>query len=141
MVGIFCTFRDSVLLFLILQETSSTVVQTCVSQSNWFMQLTVVSSGFQLLLFNSLLFSFKFKNEFISETFKVRTQCFSEKIWFFRFWYSYSFWKDLSMENLVVSRLLLEVPKYKENVQICVITVIKVHNLLLTLLQVKTIMK
>ena len=45
------------------------------------------------------------------------------------------------MENLVVSRLLLEVPKYKENVQICVITVIKVHNLLLTLLQVKAIMK
>ena len=30
MVGIFCTFRDSVLLFLILQETSSTVVQTCI---------------------------------------------------------------------------------------------------------------
>ena len=45
------------------------------------------------------------------------------------------------MENLVVSRLLLEVPKYKENVLICVITVIKVHNLLLTLLQVKTIVK
>ena len=44
-------------------------------------------------------------------------------------------------ENLVVSRLLLEVPKYKENVLICVITVIKVHNLLLTLLQVKTIVK
>ena len=56
------------------------------------------------------------------------------------FWYSYSFWKDLSGEYLVVSKFLLEVPRFKENVLICVITVIKVYDLLLTLLQVKTIL-
>ena len=42
------------------------------------------------------------------------------------FWYSYSFWKDLSREHLVVSKFLLEVAKFKENVLIWVITVIKV---------------
>ena len=35
---------------------------------------------------------------------------------------------------------LLEVPKFKENVIICVITVIKVRDVLLTLLQVVTIL-
>ena len=67
----------------------------------------------------------------------VRTQCFSEK---FRkktfFWYSYFFRKDLLREYLVVLKFLLEVPKFKENEIICIITVIKVRHLLLTLLQV-----
>ena len=52
---------------------------------------------------------------------------------FFFLWYPYSFWKDLSREYLVVSKFLLEVPKLKENVLICVITFRKVHDLLLTL--------
>ena len=36
--------------------------------------------------------------------------------------------------------MLLEVPKFKENALICVITVIKVGDLLFTLLQVITIL-
>ena len=36
------------------------------------------------------------------------------------------------MEHLVVSKFLLEVPKFKENVLICVIAAIKVRDLLLT---------
>ena len=40
-------------------------------QSYWSMQLTVVSSGSQLLLSNSLLFFFKSKNQFILEIYKI----------------------------------------------------------------------
>ena len=65
---------------------------------------------------------------------KVRVQCFSEKfLKEFFFQNSYFFWKDLSKEYLVVSKFLLEVPKFKVNVIICVITVTKVHDILLTL--------
>ena len=39
-------------------------------------------------------------------------------------------------EHLVVSKFLLEEPEFKENVLICMISVIKVCDLLLTLLQV-----
>ena len=56
------------------------------------------------------------------------------------FWYYYFFWKDLSKEYLVISKFLLEVPKFRENVLICIITVIKVSDLLLTLLQVRTML-
>ena len=59
-----------VLFCLILQETSSTVVQTYVSQSHWSIQLTVVLSGSQILS-NSLLFRSKSKNEFILKICKV----------------------------------------------------------------------
>ena len=38
----------------------------------------------------------------------------------------------LSRENLVVLKFLLEVPRFKENVLTCIITVIKVRDLLLT---------
>ena len=41
---------------------------------------------------------------------------------------------------MVVSKFLLEVPKFEENVIICVITVINVRDLLLALLQVITIL-
>ena len=70
---------------------------------------------------------------------KVRTQCFLEKIQKKK-WYSYSFWKDLSREYLVVPKFLMEVPKFKENDLICVNTVIKVCDPLFTLLQVITIL-
>ena len=53
--------------------------------------------------------------------FEVRTQCFFCKIS-----------KNLSREHLVVPKFSLEVPKFKENVLICVITVIKLRDLLLT---------
>ena len=56
------------------------------------------------------------------------------------FWYSYYFWKHISREYLFVSKFLLEVFKFKENVLICIITVIKVHGLLLTLFQAKTVL-
>ena len=48
----------------------------------------------------------------------------------------YSFWKDLYREYSFVSKSLLEVLNFKENVLIYVITVIKGRDLLLTLLQV-----
>ena len=54
--------------------------------------------------------------------------------------YSYSFWKDLSREYLVVSKFWLDVPKFKEHVQITVITLIEVCDLLFTLLKVITIL-
>ena len=41
---------------------------------------------------------------------------------------------------MVASKFLLEVPKFKENVIISVITVLKIHDLLLTLLQLITIL-
>ena len=44
------------------------------------------------------------------------------------------------MEYLDVSKFLLEVPKFKENILIRVITLIKVGDLLLTVLQVITIL-
>ena len=44
------------------------------------------------------------------------------------FWCLYSFWKDLSREYLVVPEFLMEVPKFKENVLICVITIKKVRD-------------
>ena len=58
---------------------------------------------------------------------KVRTQRFFEKFQKkFFFWYSYSFWKDVSTENLIVLKFLSEVPtKFKENAVICLITVKK----------------
>ena len=56
------------------------------------------------------------------------------------FWYYYFFWKDLSKEYLVISKFLSEVPKFRENVLICIITVTKVSDLLLTLLQVITML-
>ena len=49
---------------------SSTVVQTMYPQSRLFKQ-HIVSSGFQLLLPNGVLFHFKSKNEFILEVCKV----------------------------------------------------------------------
>ena len=68
-------------------------------------------------------------------------QCFSVKFWKrFFFWCSYSFWKDLSREYLVVLKFLLEVPAFKENVLFYIITAIKVRDHLLTLLQVITIL-
>ena len=68
-------------------------------------------------------------------------KCFSLKFWkkFFLI-FLYSFWKDLSKGYLVVSKFLLEVTKFKENVLICIITVIKMRDLLLTFLQVITIL-
>ena len=60
------------------------------------------------------------------------------KIFFFR--YSYSFWKDLSRAYLIVSKFLSEEPKFKKNDIICVITVIKVRDFLLTLLPVISIL-
>ena len=62
---------------------------------------------------------------------------FKKKIFF---WYFYSFWKELSREYLVVSKFLLEVPKFKENVLIYLILVIKVCDLLFTLIQVTKIL-
>ena len=62
-----------------------------------------------------------------------------KKIYFF--WCSYSYWKDLPMKNVAVLKFLLKVPKFKENIVICVITVKKVRNCLLTLLQVITILR
>ena len=58
----------------------------------------------------------------------------SKKKIFFK--YFYSFWK----EYLVVSIFLLEVPKFKENVLIYLILVIKVCDLLFTLMQVTKIL-
>ena len=52
---------------------------------------------------------------------------FEKKIFFFR--YSYSFLNYLFKEYLVVSKFLLEVPKFKENILICIITDIKVRDL------------
>ena len=46
----------------------------------------------------------------------------------------------LSRVYLVVSKFLSEVPKFKENVLLCIITIIKVYDLLLTLLQLKTML-
>ena len=63
---------SSVLLFLIIQEMSSTAVQTYASQSHWSMQHVVVSCGSQLFLYNTHLLRFKPGNEFISEIHKVR---------------------------------------------------------------------
>ena len=105
-----------------------------------------------VLSFHSLQIWLRFKKEFrfhklknteiLSSLLKARMQCFSKKFRqkkFFFFWYSYSFWKHLSRENLVVLKLLLEVPKFRENFVICVITVIKVHDILPTILLVITI--
>ena len=58
-------------MFFILQETRSTVVQISHPHSHSCMQRTVVSSGSQLLLSNSLLFCFKSANEFILEICKA----------------------------------------------------------------------
>ena len=41
-------------------------------QSHWSMQLTVALSDSQCLLSNSVLFCFKFKNEFILQIYKVK---------------------------------------------------------------------
>ena len=83
-------------------------------------------------LFGSLL---------LAET-KVRKHSFSEnfqnkKIVFLIFLFPL---KDLTWEYLVVSKFLSEVPKFKENVLICVIIVIKVRDLLFTLLQIMAIL-
>ena len=51
-----------------------------------------------------------------------------------------SFWKDLCRDFLVVSKFLLEVPKFKEDVLIYLITIMKVRDLILTLLQVITML-
>ena len=51
-----------------------------------------------------------------------------------------SFWKDLCRDFLVVSKFLLEVPKFKEDVLIYLITIMKVRDLILTLLQVTTML-
>ena len=52
---------------------------------------------------------------------------------FFFFFYYYSFSKDLPRKYLLVSKFLLKVPKFKENVLICVITITKEGDRLLTL--------
>ena len=70
----------------------------------------------------------------LQEAVKFRTQCFSEKNWKKFFLYILiSFEKAFSREYSVVSKLLLDMPKFKENVLFCVITAIKVRDLLLTL--------
>ena len=71
-------------------------------------------------LWRSLLSTLILSNILILD-FEVRTQCFFCKIS-----------KNLSREHLVVPKFSLEVPKFKENVLICVITVIKLRDLLLT---------
>ena len=48
---------------------------------------------------------------------KIR-QSFLKKFENFSFWYSYFFWKDLSREYLVVLKFLLEVLKFKENLNL-----------------------
>ena len=66
---------------------------------------------------------------------KVRTQYFSEK---FR---KVFFYILIPFENIfpAIFSFEIQVPKFKENVLICVTTVVKVHDLLLTLLQIKTV--
>ena len=71
---------------------------------------------------------------------KLQISVFLKKFGIFLFIYSYSLWKDLSRDYLFVSKFLLEATKFKENVLICVIFVIKVRDLLLTLLQVLTML-
>ena len=71
---------------------------------------------------------------------KVRTQCFAEKNREKKLWYSYFFWKDISREYIVVSKFVIEVPKFNKNVVICIITVKKVHDLSLKLLPETTIL-
>ena len=58
-------------------------LKTCILIDHWSMQLTVVSSGSQLLLTNSLLFYFKSKKDFILKICKVRhleKKCLSWKV-------------------------------------------------------------
>ena len=71
---------------------------------------------------------------YAAATFEVKTQRFSEKFRKNFYWHFYSFRKDIFREYLAVFKFLLEMRKFKENVLICVYTVIKVHHLLLTLL-------
>ena len=70
----------------------------------------------------------------------IRTQCFSEKIPKRNLKYFHSICKDLTREYLVVWKFIIEVPKSKEHVLICIITVKKVCDLLLILLQVIAIL-
>ena len=66
----------------------------------------------------------------------ILTTVFPEKFWKTNFfWSSYPYWKDLSRKNVVVLKFLLKVPKFKENIVICVNTVKKVRKFLLALLQ------
>ena len=87
-------------------------------------------------IFIVITIQFKISLDFSLLPFEVSMQNFSETFRKRFFLYSYSFQKDLSREYLVVLKFLLEVRKFKENVLICLSTVIKVHDLLLTLLQV-----
>ena len=59
--------------------------------------------------------------------FKARTQCFSEKIFDILIPF-----ENFSPGNLVVSKFLLEVPKFKENIVSCIIDVIKSFNHIFT---------
>ena len=70
--------------------------------------------------------------------FKVRTQYFSEKFRKKKF-FDVLFRLKRYFQG-VVWKFLLEVPKFKENTLICIITVLKVRDLLLTRLQVITIL-
>ena len=72
---------------------------------------------------------------------KVKTQCFSEKFRkkkFFLIFLSLS--KRFFLGIFACFEILIGMPKFKENVIICVITVIKVRDLLLTFLLVITIL-
>ena len=91
-------------------------------------------------IFTVITIQFKISLDFSSLSFEVWMQCFSETFRKRFFLYSYSFQKDLSREYLAVLKFILEVRKFKKNFLICLITVIKVHDLLLTLLQVITIL-
>ena len=100
--------------------------------------------GFNINLLNNC---YQPTNDFLdslaSNSSMVRTQCFSEKlrkIFLYIYIYSYFFWKNFSREYLVASKFLLEMPTFKENVIICAITIIKVRDLLFTLLQVIAIL-
>ena len=92
----------------------------------YFMCLTTFSQVFSFKLFDIINLTLK-RSVFLKK--------FGKKY----FWYSYSFWKDLSREYFAVSKFLLEVPKFKENGLICVITAIKVCDILLIPLKVTTI--
>ena len=59
---------------------------------------------------------------------------------FFKFFDTLIPFEKIFPASFVVSKLLLQLPRFIENVLICVITVIKARDLLLILLQVITIL-
>ena len=95
--------------------------------------------GFNINLLNN---SYQPTNDFLdslaSNSFMVFLKNYEK--FFYIYIYSYFFWKNFSREYLVASKFLLEMPTFKENVIICAITIIKVRDLLFTLLQVIAIL-